>query len=254
MDVRGKAAIVTGGGTGVGRATALALARLGCGVVVNYSRSREEAERTAIEVGELGVEGLAVEADVADDGACRRLVEEAVGKLGRLDILVNNAGTTRFIDHDDLEAVEESDWERIFAVNLRGPFQCVRAARRALEARGSAEVVNVSSIAGIAAAGSSIPYAASKAALNNMTRFLARVLAPGIRVNAVAPGFIEGRWTRGGLGDTYEKVKAAVEARQPLGRVLRPEDVAEAIVGVITGSDMMTGQVVVCDGGTLIRE
>ena len=248
MQVEGKAAIVTGGGTGVGRDTALLLARRGCQVAINYSRSKQEADDTGHDVESTGVRCVVVQADVADDGACQRLVKQAVDRFGRLDILVNNAGTTEFIRHVDLESVSTEIWERIFAVNVIGPFQCVRAAKQALTtARG--EIVNVASTAGINAIGSSIPYCASKAALINMTMSLARALAPHVRVNAVAPGFITGRWLQNGLGPAYERVRTAVESRVPLGRVCDPLDVAEAILGFIEGSDLLTGQTLICDGG-----
>jgi 3-oxoacyl-[acyl-carrier protein] reductase len=255
MNVEGKAAIVTGGGTGVGRATALDLARRGCAVLINYSKSRDEAEQTAAEIAAIGVRGLAIEADVADDAACRRMVDTAVREFGRLDILVNNAGTTSFIPHDRLEDVKTEHWERIMAVNLQGPFQCARAAAAAILASGGeGEIVNVASTAGIAASGSSIPYCASKAALLNTTVALARVLAPKIRVNAVAPGFIDGRWLRNGLGPAFEYALKMYEERLPLGRVCQPEDVAAAIISLITGSDTITGQTIVCDSGMLIAD
>ncbi|MFN8002628.1 MAG: SDR family oxidoreductase [Acidobacteriota bacterium] len=252
MEVAGKAAVVTGGGTGVGRATALALARLGCSVLVNYSRSKDDAEETAAAVSALGVKGIAVRADVAQDDDCRQMIETAVREFGRLDVLVNNAGVTSFIKHDDLEAVSLDDWQRILSVNVIGAFQCARAARGALEASGNGEIVNVSSVAGVAGTGSSIPYCASKAALNNLTVTLARVFAPKVRVNAIAPGFIETRWLRQGLGDNYEEAKKQREARMLLPHVLQPEDVASSILGVITGSDLLTGQVIVLDSGMLI--
>ena len=178
MQLEGKAALVTGGGTGVGRATALALAARGCSVAVNYSRSREAAEATAEEIRALGVGGLALQADVAEDAACRELVERAVGELGRLDVLINNAGTTTFAAHAELEKITDADWERILGVNLKGPFQGARAAKAALEADGGGEIVNVSSVAGVAGIGSSIPYCASKAGLNILTVILARVFGP----------------------------------------------------------------------------
>ncbi|HEX4147478.1 MAG TPA: SDR family NAD(P)-dependent oxidoreductase [Pirellulales bacterium] len=254
MQVEGKAALVTGSSSGVGRATALALARRGCDVAVHYQQSRSEAEAVVAEIKSAGRRAVALQADVADDAQCRRLVDEAVQALGRLEILVNSAGTTRFIPHPALERVADEDWDHILGVNLKGPFQCIRAARPYLEAAGSAEVVNVASIAGIAATGSSIPYAASKAALINMTVALARALAPTIRINAVAPGFITGRWLERGLGEQYQAVKQKVEQRAPLGRVCRPEDVADAILGLITGSDLVTGQTLVVDGGMLIAD
>ena len=252
MQVEGKAAIITGGGTGVGRATALKLGRLGCSVLVNYRSSRDEAQQTAEDIGALGVKAVAFQADVADDTACRATVEAALEAFGRLDVLVNNAGTTRFIAHTDLEAVQADDWDQIMAVNLRGPFQCARAARAALATDGGGEIVNVSSVAGLRAIGSSIPYCASKAALNNLTLTLARSLAPEIRVNAVAPSFITGRWLKEGLGPAYEPVKAAIEEKTPLGRVCDPDDVADAIVGLVTGSDLVTGQILACEGGALV--
>ncbi|HKC51738.1 MAG TPA: SDR family oxidoreductase, partial [Myxococcota bacterium] len=210
MEVEGKAAIITGGGTGVGRATALELAARGCSVVVNYSRSREDAERTAAECAAKGVFAIPYKADVADDAACRDMVEVCVGELGQLDILVQSAGTTVFVPHGELDKVSLEDWQNIFAVNVVAPFQVVRAARRALEASGSAEVVMVSSIAGIVGTGSSIPYCASKAALNNLVVTLARALAPKIRVNGVAPGAITGRWLKQGWGESYDAVMKGV--------------------------------------------
>ncbi len=253
MELAGKAAIVTGGGTGVGRATALSLAARGCAVLVNYSRSAREAEATAREVEALGVRALAVRADVADDNACRRMVEQGLAAFGRLDVLVNNAGTTVFVPHHDLDGVEPEAWDRVFGVNVRGAFQCARAARAALTAGEGGEIINVSSVAGIAGIGSSIPYCASKAALNSLTVTLARVLAPQIRVNGVAPGFITGRWLQEGLGDAYEVVKRKVEENVPLGSVCEPEDVAAAILSLITGSDLVTGHTLPVEGGMLLH-
>jgi 3-oxoacyl-[acyl-carrier protein] reductase len=253
MDVRGKAAIVTGAGTGVGRATALELARLGCSVLVNYSRSQEGAVRTAAEARDMGVKAVAHRADVSVDADCRAMVQEAIQAFGRLDILVNNAGTTSFIDHNDLEKVTDADWNTILGVNLKGPFNCTRAARPALQAAGGGEVVMTSSVAGLLAIGSSIPYCASKAALNNLTVSLARVLGrDNIRVNAVAPGFIAGEWLQQGLGELYDLVKQAYEKKAALHRVCRPEEVAQAITGIITGPDLVTGHVFPVEGGILI--
>jgi 3-oxoacyl-[acyl-carrier protein] reductase len=180
------------------------------------------------------------------------MIDKAVKEFGRLDILVNNAGTTSFIPHPDLDAVKDEDWDRIMAVNVKGTFQCTRAARGPLEEAGEGEIINITSVAGLAGTGSSIPYCASKAAIINMTVTLARALAPKIRVNAVAPGFINGRWLRAGIGDAYEGVKAATAERLPLGRVCEPEDIAEAILSLITGSDLVTGHVLPCEGGMLI--
>jgi 3-oxoacyl-[acyl-carrier protein] reductase len=252
MELAGKAAIVTGSGTGVGRETALLLAQLGCNVAINYSRSRSEAEKTAADVEALGVKSIAVAADVSSDDDCKTLVSRAVSAFGRLDVLVNNAGTTTFVPHGDLDKVSADDFVRIMGVNVVGPFQMVRAARSALEQHGQGAVVNVSSIAGLRAIGSSIPYCASKAALNNMTVALARSLAPKIRVNAVAPGFITGRWLKQGLGSAYDPMLKLQRERTPLQRVCDPIDVAQAIIGLVTGSDMITGVVLPVEGGMLI--
>ncbi|MFN7930540.1 MAG: SDR family oxidoreductase [Blastocatellia bacterium] len=252
MEVAGKAAVITGGGTGVGRATALELARRGCAILINYSRSKNEAEQTAADIAALGVRGLAVQADVTDDAACRRMIDTAVREFGRLDILVNNAGVTSFIKHDNMEGVGLEDWNRIFSTNVIGTFQCSRAARSALTASGNGEIVNVSSVAGLAGTGSSIPYCASKAALNNLTVTLARVFAPTVRVNAVAPGFITTRWLQDGLGaEMYAEAKKRTEDHVLLHRVCTPEDVAGAIVNVITGPDLMTGNIIPLEGGAL---
>lgn len=252
MDIEGKAAIVTGAGTGVGRATALRLAQGGCSVLVNYSRSKDAAEAVAAEVESLGVKALAFKADVAEDAECRAMVREAERAFGQLDVLVNNAGTTKFIPHANLEDVSHDDWNRILQVNLVGPFQCTRAASELLRAGEGGEVVMTSSIAGIAGTGSSIPYCASKAALNNLTITLARVLGPQVRVNAVAPGFIDGDWLQQGLGSAYEPIKSAMQQKSPLGKVTTPDDIAAAILSIITGTDLITGHVLPVEGGMLI--
>lgn len=253
MELEGRAALVTGAGTGVGRATALQLAARGCSVLVNFQRSREAAHEVAEQVRAAGVAGVAMQGDVAEDADCRALVARAASEFGRLDVLVNNAGTTVFVPHAELDKLGDDAWSRIFAVNVKGPFQCARAARDLLKQHGGGEVVNVSSVAGLIGTGSSIAYCASKAALNNLTLTLARVLGPEIRVNAVAPGFITGPWLREGLGAAaYEAIKAQIERRVALGRVCEPSDVADAILALIEGSDLVTGQVLPVDGGMTI--
>jgi 3-oxoacyl-[acyl-carrier protein] reductase len=245
MDLKGKVGLVTGGGVGTGRAVVLELARRGADVAVNYSRSEVEAEATATEARAMGVRAITVKADVAEDAEVRTMVAATTAQLGRLDVLVNNAGVTAFIAHADLESVGEEDWERIFGVNLKGPFYAIRAALPALRAAGGT-IVNVSSIAGVSGIGSSIPYCASKAALNIMTVALARALAPEIRVNAVAPGYIDTRWWKDREG--YDLVKQFAVDRTPLKRVCQPEDVAKVVVDLAT-ADLVTGQVLVVDGG-----
>jgi 3-oxoacyl-[acyl-carrier protein] reductase len=252
MEIEGKAAIVTGAGTGVGRATAIRLAKQGCSVLINYSRSKDAAEAVAAEVEKIGVKALAYRADVAVDSECRAMVAEAEHAFGNLAVLVNNAGTTSFVPHADLEGVEDEMWSRILQVNLVGPFQCSRAARDLLRAEGGGEIVMTSSIAGLVGTGSSIPYCASKAALNNLTVTLARVLGPEIRVNAVAPGFIDGEWLQQGLGAAYEPIKKNMQAKSPLGRVSSSDDIAAGILSLILGPDLITGHVLPVEGGVLI--
>lgn len=254
MQLSGHAAVVTGSSSGVGRATALALARLGCRVVVHCRQSRAEADEVAREIEHLGSAAVVVAGDVAEDEVCRQLVAAADSAWGRLDILVNCAGTTRFIPHGSLEKVTTEDWDRILAVNLRGTFQCCRAAQEPMLAAGGGAIVNVASIAGVHGTGSSIPYAASKGAVITLTKSLARALAPKIRVNAVAPGFIAGRWLEEGLGRRYAAIKARHEERLPLGRVSEAEDVADVIVSLAAGSRQVTGQTIVVDGGASILD
>ena len=245
-------AIVTGGGTGVGRATSLALARRGYNVMINYSRSRDEALQTVADIKQLGVDARAMLADVADDAACREMVAATVSAWGRIDVLINCAGTTQFIPFDDLEQVTDEAWDRLYQVNVVGPFHCARAVRDPMLHSGGGVIINVSSVAAQLGQGSSIPYCCTKAALDNLTVSLARTLAPQIRVNGVAPGFIAGRWTEAGLGDKYAGVKQAYEASLPLGRVCEPEDVAECILSLVTGSRLVTGQTLTVDSGMMI--
>ncbi len=252
MSSLNKVAIVTGGGTGVGRATSLALARLGYNVVVNYSRSRDEAEATAKDTAEIGVRALAYQADVADDVACRAMVAFAIESLGRVDVLINCAGTTNFIPFNDLDAVTDEIWDRLCKVNVVGAFHCARAVRGPMLAAGGGVIINVSSVAAQLGQGSSIPYCCTKAALDNLTVSLARTLAPQIRVNGIAPGFIDGRWTQAGLGSKFDAIQQAYEQTLPLGRVCQPEDIADAIVSLITGSSLITGQTLTVDAGMMI--
>jgi len=245
-------AIVTGGGTGVGRATALQLSKLGFRIVLNYSRSQAEAEATVAELQAAGGQAVCLHADVAIDADCRRLAAVALEHFGRIDVLVNCAGTTDFIPFPDLENVSTETWDRLFRVNVTGAFQCARAVVEPMRRIGGGMIVNVSSVAAQLGQGSSIPYCCSKAALDNLTVSLARTLAPEIRVNGIAPGFIAGRWTQAGLGDRYETVVQAWEKSLPLKRVCQQEDVADAIVSLITGSRLVTGQTLTVDGGMMI--
>lgn len=239
-------ALVTGSATGVGRATAVQLAGLEYDVVVNYSRSEDDARETVRLVEEQGARALLVACDVSDDGAVRGMIDRISREFGRLDVVVNNAGTTYFIEHADLEALTEEKWDRILAVNLKGPFFVARAAAPLLKRSHHAAIVNVSSVAGVSGTGSSIAYCASKGALNTMTKSLARALAPEIRVNAVCPGPIDTRWMRGWKS---EEELAALVAAYPIPRAAQPEDIAETVCYLATGTTLTTGQCLVVDGG-----
>ncbi len=243
-------AIITGSATGVGAAVAIELSRRGYRVLVNYNKSEAEAEQTRLACVEAGGEVLVVQGDVADDSACCAMVNAALQSWGRLDVLINNAGMTSFSGINNWDALDNKVFSRIYDVNVVGAFQMVRAARDALCENGGGSIVNVSSIAGSLGVGSSIPYITSKGALNSLTLHLARQLAPEIRVNAVCPGLITSRWFRDGLGDDgFEKIKAGYESAVPLQRSCTPEDVADAIVWFATAASVITGELLLMDGG-----
>lgn len=245
-------AIITGGGTGVGAATAELLAAQGVSVVINYSRSVTEAEATVQHIRAAGGTAVAIQADVANDAAVRVMVAETLRLFGRIDILINCAGTTEFIPFHDVEAVSDETWSRLYQVNVVGSFHCARAVREPMLAVGGGSIINVSSVAAQLAQGSSIPYCCTKAALDNLTVSLARTFAPHIRVNGIAPGFIAGRWTQAGLGDRYEAIVDTYTKTLPLGTVCRPADIAEGILSLINGSRLVTGQTLTVDAGMTI--
>ncbi|MFF8846293.1 SDR family NAD(P)-dependent oxidoreductase [Streptomyces sp. NPDC015127] len=236
-----RVALVTGSSSGIGAAVARRLAADGIKVVVNSAHSVEAGEALAAELPDA----VYIRSNVAEDGEAARLVEGAVDAYGRLDILVNSAGITRFIPHDDLDAATPDIWRDIFDVNVLGVWQTVTAAAPHLKASGGC-VVNVSSQAGVRPGGSSIPYAVSKAAVNHMTRLLAKTLGPAVRVNAVAPGMIDTPWFDG--LDGADEAKAHVAAAVPLRRVGRPEDIAQAVYDLANAS-YITGEVLLVDGG-----
>ena len=238
-----KVALVTGSATGVGRACAVRFAKLGFAVAVNYSKSEADAEETAALVRACGVPVLLHQATVGDDVQVKAMIARVKAELGGLDVLVNNAGTTHFIAHTDLDALTDAVWDEIFQVNLKGAFYCTRAAMPLLQER-KGSVVNVTSVAGLTGQGSSIPYAASKAALNCVTQSLARAFGPDVRVNAVAPGPILTRWLAGREAQVEKYLEQA-----PLQRAADPDDVADTVIYLATGTTLTTGQVLVVDGG-----
>ena len=251
MELKDRVALVTGGATGIGRATVLHLARSGtAGLVINYRTAKEQAEQIAAEVRRIGAEAMCVYADVKNDDQVRQMVRQVDERFGRLDVLVNNAGVTHWVPVTDLEGLTDAMWDDIMDVNVKAAFRCTRAAVALLsEAQGV--VINVSSISGILATvtSSSLAYGAAKAALIYLTRGLAVALAPKVRVNAVAPAFTDTQWMRKHYGDDYDQIVAQAASHYPLGRIARTEDVAEAIVSLVTGGDFVTGQTLVVDGG-----
>lgn len=248
-----RTAIVTGSSSGVGAACVAQLANKGWNVVINYSRSEAAAREVAKRCESAGAEVLVCKANVAEDDDCRRLVDATLERFGRLDALVNNAGTTKFVDHADLDGLDKDDFLHIYSVNTVGAYQMVRAAEPHLRAAGRAAVVNVASIAGVKGVGSSIAYAASKGALITMTKSLARVMGPEVRVNAVCPGFIQGDWLRQGMGEArYDRSKAYLEKATPLQMTATPDTVAETIIQLIEGASLVTGEAILLDGGHLL--
>lgn len=222
----------------------------GCHVVINFCRNESGARAVASDCEQLGVETLLCRADVSEDADCRALVDQTLKQFGRIDILVNNAGTTKFCDHADLEGLEKQDFLDLYAINTVGPFQMTRAAETALRANGSGHIINMASIAGLAGIGSSIAYAASKGALVTMTRSLARVMGPEVRVNAVCPGFVQGEWLKKGLGEEkYHALLAKTKGAAPLNDAASPETVADVCLGLIIGGDLTTGETILIDGG-----
>ncbi len=250
MKLKGTVCIVTGSATGTGAACAIQLARKGARVVVNYTRSEAEAKETAAQCKAAGSEAIIVQADVALDADCRKLAQAALDKWGRIDGLVNNAGITKFAAHADLDALDAADFQRIYAVNVIGPYQMIRACTPAMKRQGDASIVNVSSISGVKGIGSSVAYVASKGALNAMTLSLARALAPEIRVNAICPGLIETRWHLSRFStEDYAKFKANYEKIVPLAKAASADDVAEVAVWLLEGASQVTGETILVDGG-----
>jgi 3-oxoacyl-[acyl-carrier protein] reductase len=240
--------LVTGSASGIGKAAALRMARAGCDVAINYSKSAGRAEETVAELRSLGVDAVAFAADVSDDAAVRAMVAGVVERFGKLDTLINNAGTTSATAPEDLDGIIAEDWDRVFAVNVRGMVQVTRAAAPHLKAV-NGSIVNVASIVGLRPGPQPLAYAASKAAVISLNRTLSRVLAPEVRVNAVAPGWIEGEWMERTLGDNYERLMDRRAKQTPMKRNVTLDDVAESIFALATSHPFVTGEVVVIDGG-----
>src|SRR4051812_16806315 len=244
-----KSALVTGAATGIGRSAVLALARAGYDVALNYSSSEKAARETAAEAEKLGARTLLAKCDVSDEAGVRAMLQALEKTFGHLDVLVNNAGTTATWKPKDLESISLDEWDRVFAVNVRGLFQVTRAALPLLRKSKNACIVNTASIVGLRPGPQPLPYAASKAAVVNMTKTLAWNLGPEIRVNAVAPGWMEGDWMKRMLKDKYEDLMGKRAKATPLKRVVTADDVAETMMSLIQGNRFVTGEIIVIDGG-----
>jgi 3-oxoacyl-[acyl-carrier protein] reductase len=244
-----KTALVTGAATGIGRSAVLALARAGYDVAINYGSSEAAARDTAAEAEKLGVKTLLVKCDVSDEAGVRDMLAKVDAAFGHLDVLVNNAGTTAPWKPKDLESLALDDWDRVFAVNVRGLFQITRASVPLLKKGTNPCIVNTASIVGLRPGPQPLPYAASKAAVVNLTKTLAWNLGPEIRVNAVAPGWMEGDWMQRMLKDKYEDLMGKRAKATPLKRCVTAEDVAETMMTLVQGNRFVTGEIIVIDGG-----
>jgi 3-oxoacyl-[acyl-carrier protein] reductase len=250
-DLKGKSAIVTGSATGIGASVALGLAHRGANVVVNYTKSEKEAREVFEAVKASGADARLVQGDVAKDADCKKLAAAALDAWGSVHILVNNAGTTKFAAHGDLDALSAEDFQNIYAVNVIGAFQMIRAVAPAMKKHGEGSVVNVSSIAGVKGIGSSVAYAASKGALNTMTLSLARALAPEIRVNAVCPGYVATGWFKNRFGDeAFKRITDDQAATAPLKRAADGDEIAKTVL-FFAGPESrhVTGEMLLTDGG-----
>ena len=241
-----RVALITGSGSGVGRACAVRFAKLGFDVVINYLGKVEEAEETRRLAENHGAQVLLAQCDVSQNVEVVEMLRKVEDHFGRLDVVVNSAGTTHFVDHDDLVAMDEAKWDSILAVNTKGPFFVIRAAIPLLQQSEGAAVVNISSAAAFSGSGSSIAYCASKGALNTMTKSLAKAFAPKIRFNAVCPGPINSTWLRQGMSEEEIEERIAVI---PIPELIQPEDVADTVVYLALESSKSTGQILVLDGG-----
>jgi 3-oxoacyl-[acyl-carrier protein] reductase len=245
-----KSAIVTGSATGVGAAAAIMLAGRGCNVVINYTKSKTEAEETARACQSQGADTIVFQGDVGDDAVCRGMADAAATRWGRIDYLINNAAKTKFNPYENLDGLSADDFLAIYRVNVVGAYQMVRAVAPHMKKQGRGAIVNNSSIGGVTGIASSMAYAASKAALNMMTQSLSLVLGPEIRINAIAPGAIQTRWLQGGMTPAqYEAFLVAAAKMVPLQVVPTAEQIAEALVWFLEGASVVTGEVLMVDAG-----
>jgi len=245
-----KVALITGSATGVGAAAAIMLAERGCNVVINYTRSKAEAEDTAQRCRDKGADVIVFQGDVADDAACQAMAQAAIARWDRIDYLINNAAKTKFNPYENLDGLSAEDFLAIYKVNVVGAYQMVRAVTPQMKKQGRGAIVNNSSIGGVTGIASSMAYAASKAALNMMTQSLSLVLGPEIRINAIAPGAIQTRWLQGGMTpEQYQAFLVNAAAMVPLQTLPTSEQIAEALVWFLEGASVVTGEVLMVDAG-----
>jgi 3-oxoacyl-[acyl-carrier protein] reductase len=247
MTLKGKTALVTGGGTGLGRAIALQLAQEGANLAINYFRSRDDAEKTAGEAQSFGVKAITVQADISVPESIEKLVAETEKAFGRLDILINNAGITKFVTFKDLDGLNEEDWLKIFKTNCMSIFFASRAAAKVMKKNSGGHIISTVSAAGLRPAGSSIAYAVSKAAGIHVTKCLALALAPEISVNAVAPGVLLTRWVAGFTDEQLAKMQDIPIMK----KATDVEDCAAMYIALLK-NDNITGQVISVDAGQVI--
>ena len=243
IDFKNKVFIITGGGTGIGKATALKLADMGAKLVINYSNSEKEAKKVVEGIAEKGGIAFAFKANVANEQEVNEMIHQTITQFGRLDGLVNNASITAQIPMNDLESATDDVWDALYDINVKGMFHCVKAVVPHIKKQKSGAIVNVGSVAGTTGIGSSIPYAATKAAIHTMTKSLAIALAPHIRVNCISPGAVDTRWWSGNEDKMYQ-----LAGNLPLQRISSPEDIADAILFQLK-QESVTGQVFTIDNG-----
>lgn len=242
-------ALVTGAATGIGRSAAIALAKNGYDVVINYSKSEDAAKTTARDAEAAGAKTLLHRCDVSDDTGVRAMLSVTEKEFGRLDVLINNAGTTVDVEPKNLDKMTVEAWNRVFAVNVLGLFLVTRAAVPLLKKSPNGCIINTCSIAGLRPSAQPLPYAASKAAVANLTKTLANALGPQIRVNAVAPGWIEGDWMKRTLAQNYEGLMERRAKYTPLKRCCTEDDVADSMLSLILHNRFVTGEIIIVDGG-----
>lgn len=235
--------LITGGGTGIGRAAGIQLAERGAKVILNYSRSQQAAEETVRHILALGGQACSIQANIASDGEVRRMVAAVTEMYGPITDLVNNAGMTYHIPLHDLDSVTHDVWNELIDVNVKGMFHCARAVKKGIVQAGGGAIVNLGSIAGSTGSGSSLPYAVSKAAVHGLTLSLAHALSPHIRVNAIIPGAAATRWWAGN-----EERMHQLGGQLLLQRIASPEDIAHMICAALE-QQSMTGQLITVDGG-----